>query len=276
VKIDCLPVPTFTFQRASDSGIELLAGVSPTSPSPSGAERRRLVVIFAWLFAKERHLDKYRALYMERGFDILTVKEQVKDFLIPSNGSHRIAHHIVRFIGERAANYDSLLFHAFSVGAYQLGEVLVMLGKERCKAYEAAVRPILKGMIYDSALDIDQAPIGLGKASTNNPILQWAIATLMNAHLKLCYYVSTQHYINSSRAVHDNPYDTPALIFISKDDEVANYKNQYFVTSKWEAKGVPVLHKCWDQSPHVSHFFKHPKDYREMMDDFLRNTARIL
>ncbi len=98
----------------------------------------------------------------------------------------------------------------------------------------------------------------------------------MNAHLKLCYYVSTQHYINSSRAVHDNPYDTPALIFISKDDEVANYKNQYFVTSKWEAKGVPVLHKCWDQSPHVSHFFKHPKDYREMMDDFLRNTARIL
>lgn len=100
--------------------------------------------------------------------------------------------------------------------------------------------------------------------------------TLMNAHLRLCYHIATIHYISSSKEIRANKFNCPTLVFLSKDDEVANYEHQFEVIGKWRKKGVPVVAKCWDQSPHVSHFFKHPDEYRSFLDDFLKNTAKIV
>ena len=172
-------------------------------------------------------MDKYRILYMERGFDVLTIKVNVWDFLIPQSGSQKIAAYIVRFMIEHRHRYRAYIFHAFSVGAYQMGELFVCLGKEINKQTQGETRNMLKGrlkglllplsnycltytfyppalslsvplgIVYDSALDIDEAPLGLSKATTNNSVLQWAIMTLMNAHLRLCYHIATRHYISS-------------------------------------------------------------------------------
>lgn len=101
--------------------------------------------MFAWLFAKERHLDKYRRLYMEQGFDILTIKVNVKDFIIPVVGSQVIASQALQFIKEHEKIYCSLVFHAFSVGAYQMGELLVMLNQEHNKEVKNIARKLLKG-----------------------------------------------------------------------------------------------------------------------------------
>lgn len=132
------------------------------------------------------------------------------------------------------------------------------------------------GLIYDSALDINEAPVGLSKATTNNVILQWAIVALMNAHLKLCYHLSTRHYISSSQAVHENPFRCPTLVFLSKDDEVVDYKNQFEAIEQWRQEGIQVVAKCWEESPHVSHFFKHRDEYQSTMMDFLRDLAQVL
>lgn len=104
------------------------------------------MIIFAWLFAKERHLDKYRLLYLDKGFDVLTVKVNVKDFLLPQAGTQQIAANIVRFVLERQHKLRALLFHAFSVGAYQLGEIFVLLKKECNKQAGATIRNLLKGL----------------------------------------------------------------------------------------------------------------------------------
>jgi len=110
-------------------------------------EPKPLLILFAWLFAKERHLDKYRALYLERGFDVLTIKVNVRDFLIPQSGSQQIAAHIVRFLAERQNLYRAYIFHAFSVGAYQMGELFVLLQKETHKQAENETKVLLKGII---------------------------------------------------------------------------------------------------------------------------------
>lgn len=136
--------------------------------------------------------------------------------------------------------------------------------------------PFSPGMIYDSALDVNEAAIGLSKATTTNVILQWGINMLMSVHLKLCYHISTRHYISSSKAVHDNMFRSPTLVLLSKDDEVANYVNQFEVIDQWKKNGINVTTKCWDQSPHVSHFFKHRDEYQSLVEEFLRNTAKVL
>ncbi|KAJ6221946.1 hypothetical protein RDWZM_000491 [Blomia tropicalis] len=262
--IEWLPSENFSFHQ------------STCDQTDSIGQQRPLLILFAWLFAKERHLDKYRTLYMERGFDILTIKVNVRDFLIPQSGSQQIAAYIVKFLEERRPKYRAYIFHAFSVGAYQMGELFVLLEKEVNKQANSDTKTMLKGIIYDSALDIREAPLGLSKATTNNTFLQWGISSLMNAHLRLCYHLSTRHYICSSQAVRANRYGAPTLVFLSKDDEVANYLHQFEIIDKWRQDGVPVMAKCWDQSPHVSHFFKHPDEYRTFLDDFLKNTAKIL
>lgn len=108
-------------------------------------EKRPLLVLFAWLFAKERHLDKYRRLYIQKGFDVLTVKIQVLDFLIPSRGSHVVAQDIVDFLKEHDKKYPTFIFHAFSVGAYQMGEVFVHLRKDINQSVMDKTQQSLKG-----------------------------------------------------------------------------------------------------------------------------------
>jgi len=111
-------------------------------------EKRPLLVLFAWLFAKERHLDKYRKLYIQKGFDVLTVKIQVLDFLIPSRGSHIVAQNIVDFLRDHDSKYPTFIFHAFSVGAYQMGEVFVHLRKYENQTVLDKTQQSLKGNVF--------------------------------------------------------------------------------------------------------------------------------
>lgn len=106
------------------------------------------MIIFAWLFAKERHLDKYRSLYLEKGFDVLSVKVYVKDFLIPQSGSQQIAANVIRFIMSNQDRYQSIILHAFSVGAYQLGELFVLLNKDCYKHARIVFEKALKGIFF--------------------------------------------------------------------------------------------------------------------------------
>ena len=82
---------------------------------------------------------------MDKGFDVLTIKVNVRDFLIPQSGSQQIAALIVRFLSELRAKYRAYIFHAFSVGAYQMGEVFVLLSKETHKQAQSDTRNMLKG-----------------------------------------------------------------------------------------------------------------------------------
>ena len=42
--------------------------------SAPGSENRPLVLLFGWMLAKQRHLDKYANLYHSKGFDVLTLQ----------------------------------------------------------------------------------------------------------------------------------------------------------------------------------------------------------
>lgn len=146
--IDYLPSDNFTYircQNQENTKSEHDTNITDDNSLPIG--RRRLLILFSWLFAKQRHLDKYRALYMAEGFDVLTVTIYVRDFLLPPTGSHRVAALIIRFLRRHQHEYSDYIFQAFSVGAYQAGELYVMLHKERNKEVLAETKKRLKGLV---------------------------------------------------------------------------------------------------------------------------------
>lgn len=90
-------------------------------------KKRPLAVLLSWMLAKDKHLERYRVLYFKRGFDVLTVKTEPIELLFPTRGSHPIAKNLISFLNEAVKQYPDVLVHAFSVGAYQFGELLVQM-----------------------------------------------------------------------------------------------------------------------------------------------------
>ena len=62
---------------------------------PSG---RPLVVLLAWLMASEKYLEKYRSIYFNHGFDVLTVKTSPLELMLPRIGSQRVAKNLMHFL----------------------------------------------------------------------------------------------------------------------------------------------------------------------------------
>jgi hypothetical protein len=47
-----------------------------------------IVVLFGWLLAKSRHLEKYGSIYQKHGADVMTVKLEVSEVSIHVHQSH--------------------------------------------------------------------------------------------------------------------------------------------------------------------------------------------
>ena len=80
---------------------------------------------------------------------------------------------------------------------------------------------------------------------------------------------ATQHYLQSSVFFHNTILNCPTLFFCSEDDPVAFYYIVERAAERMERKGLPVYIKAWKSSPHVSHMWRHPEEYRAEMKVFL-------
>lgn len=224
----------------------------------------RLLVLFAWLFATERQLDKFCRLYLHLGYDVLIVRVHLRNFLAPKSGCKLIARQLVDFLASEA-KYSSIVFHAFSLGVYQLGEVILLLQGE--EEHQQARR--IAGIILDSPVDVQWAPVAFSQGVTDNPLLQWTLQGLLKAHFSFSYNSATKHYLASSEVLRRNANSFPVLMFISENDPVSNYVHLLQIVRRWREGGATVLAKCWPKSRHVSHFSMHPKKYRESVAQFL-------
>lgn len=235
----------------------------------SDGHSKVLVITFSWLFARERHLQKYRKIYLERGYDMLTVKTNVLDVLYPINGSQKIAKNVVHFLEHAHHKYDDILIHAFSIGTYQFGEVLVQWAHND-RSNEVTAK--LRGQIFDSGVDVDEAlNYFTQEVIRNKPIgfiLKWSIM----AYVTLFHNLTTKQHRRSSDHIHRNKYRCPTLMFLSSNDTAVNELDQRKFAQYLANNGIPVTIKCWPQSLHVGHFIKFTDEYLQYLNKFIDNV----
>lgn len=233
--------------------------------------KKPLAIILSWMLAKENHIDKYRSMYLTRGFDVLTVSVVPKDLLFPVSGSQVIASNVLDYILSNN-EYDRVILHAFSVGAYMMGEMFVKLrDNDRYKS----VVPRIQGVIVDSAVDFEGLPTGFPRSVSRNPltlkVLEWYCVT----HLALMYNVSTKHYLRSSKNFHNTPLRCPALFFTSETDEIGSQSMNLLARENWQVRGIDVRFKVFKDSKHVSHMYKYPEEYVAEVDNFLKKINLV-
>ncbi|CAN8027411.1 unnamed protein product [Ixodes persulcatus] len=236
----------------------------------ANARLNPLVVVLAWMKAKDAHLQRYHDLYMDQGFDVLTVKTDPMQLAFPTNkGSQYIAQMVLDFLLNNP-NYARLVVHAFSVGGYQMGEILVRMRKGGSRYLDLA--PRFKAQVYDSLVDYTGIPTGFPTALTKSQFLRKVLEIMIRVQSVIMYPMSTVHYKAASRAFHDNPLMCPALMINSKEDQVSGLEDNIRVADCWRKKGLDVAFCTFDDSKHVQHMGKYPDQYENEVLRLLRKV----
>ncbi|KAK6184571.1 hypothetical protein SNE40_001796 [Patella caerulea] len=237
---------------------------------PVNNSSRPLVVLFSWMNAKERHIAKYGNLYASEGFDVLSIRVGPLDVLRPQKAQGAVRK-VLKILEEKEQRDKPLLIHGFSVGGYVCGEMLVQFEKEAPKYNDICRR--IHGQIFDSPVDFGGVPRGIANILAENKIGRSIIESTISGYLKVFENVVTKHYLTSSAAFHANFLKLPSLMLYSRADPIGVDKDIEVVANKWIAQGNPVTTKCWENTPHVSHFHHHPDEYVEAILKFVKSVG---
>lgn len=245
-------------------------------------ETRPLAVLLTWLAAQDKHIEKYRALWMQRGFDVLTVRMTPYQFVLPTLGAHPLVKDLIKFLYAIAPIYPELVLHCFSVGAYEFGEVLHHLNDERFMSTiewkdgrdpKKTIEDAIRGIVFDSPVSLLGIPSGVARSITANPVAVKVVENSIKTHLKVAYPVATKHYIRASDFAHNN-YLThaPGLMICSNRDLIAARERVENVTNCWRKNGIDVTLHIFEDSIHVQHLTKYPQEYSNEVDKFLKKV----
>lgn len=229
---------------------------------------RRLVVLMSWLEAKEKHIEKHRQFYLDRGFDVLNVKTSPMDLLLPNVGSKKISQDFVRFLVEK--QYSDVVLHGFSVGGYMFGQVLLDIDKQDEQVRNRLLQSI-RGLIFDSVVTFEGTCKGVAKSITTNRYLAKLLENLLKLYLILGHNIATKHYLMSSEKVWSGPLKCPSLFLLSKDDRISDYRIIQRLAKVWNDLGIETQLFQVDSAPHVQIFNKHHAAYVEKVESFLKH-----
>ncbi|XP_077994861.1 transmembrane protein 53-like [Glandiceps talaboti] len=227
-----------------------------------------IVLLFSWMAAKQKHLERFADYYLNRGCDVLTIKTTPMQLLIPRKGTQVIAENVVQFVQQEEYRNRPLFVHAFSVGAYLYSEVLI---KMQNMIQQENTIPRIIGQVYDSAVDLDDIPIGLSKALVKNPLLQVSFQKSLELYLRATQKMTRQHYVKASKTFKHSPVPAPALFIYSKADPIGSAEiNEKVITFMRNELGYSIDGVCFEDSLHCSHMYKYPKDYLGALNKFLQ------
>lgn len=199
--LDYVP-PSASVEAAAFGGTKAEAMTTATRP---------LVLLFAWMLSKNEHIEKYRTFWTGRGYDILTVQTPPFDLLFPAIGGAKISEQVFRWLASNSPRYDQVLVHAFSVGGYQLSEVLYRLsnGVAAGDPEAKAVFSSLKGLIIDSCVFAEDAAPGLSRAITHHPFWQPLLEASMDGFFWLTKPYTIDRYLEVSSHLFGNEMKIP-------------------------------------------------------------------
>lgn len=234
--------------------------------------QRKLVVLMSWLEAKEKHIDKYRHFYLERGFDVINVKTSPWDILLPNHCAKQISEDCVKFLIEK--QYKDVLYHGFSVGGFMFGQVMLHIQRQEPEIRNKLINSI-RGMVMDSLVTFEDAPKGIANSIIDNKYGAKGLEYLIKLYLIVAHSIATKYFKEVSKLVWSGPLNCPSLFFISKDDRIVDYRSLEKLADTWKGLGIETHKMVVDDSPHVQIFRNHYDDYVSRVESFLKRIKML-
>ncbi|XP_046350769.1 uncharacterized protein LOC124131519 [Haliotis rufescens] len=228
-----------------------------------------LVLFFGWLNAKPETLDKYRKLYLSRGFDVLFINGKLSHFAWPP-GSVQASFELLQLLKKKFDRYDHYLAHGVSVGAYNYTICLQMATDMPVHCGHFSEK--LKGVVLDSTTcgSLSRMAVGVSQGVTNSAFLRKIIQKSMEYYFAITRRHTADFYEKEVQFFIDCPAEVPTLILASRDDPMSDPQVVEDIHSRWEAIGsFKVFYKMWETSTHAAHYRSHPEEYLTHLGEFL-------
>jgi hypothetical protein len=140
--------PTVAFMTKSEP-TSLKGLKSPIrGPWEYRSEGRPLSILLCWLMAKNNAVNKYAQFYLDRGFDVLTVRITPTQLLIPTLSNGIVERELMPIL--KNVDHTKSLIHGFSVGGYVFGQML-RVANEKPEEYKGVMNAMI-GQIWDSVV----------------------------------------------------------------------------------------------------------------------------
>ena len=115
------------------------------------SEGRPLSILLCWLMAKNNAVNKYAQFYLDRGFDVMTVRITPTQLLFPTLSNAIVEKELMPIL--KNVDHSKSLIHGFSVGGYVFGQML-RVANERPEDYKGVMDAMI-GQIWDSVVGKD-------------------------------------------------------------------------------------------------------------------------
>ena len=258
-------------------GINIRFANSENSWRFKSDSKKVLVLFFPWLGSKEKHQERYKQVYLSKGLDVLTVESLASHFLWPPT-LMKFQKHSLSVLTEHCNNYDHIIFHAMSIGAFSFTSLRMFLAQNN-DSYNILQK--CKGVVYDSivagSFDFKNDGVAIDKMlhgvamSNKNKFVQKCISSLGKFYLYVTNKYTVNFYKDSIEFFRDSPLLVPTLIYSSKNDPMVDQKSLQELIDIWKNRNIPVKLVVWEKSGHAQHILKHAEEYTEILDQFLKN-----
>ncbi|XP_078091866.1 transmembrane protein 53-A [Mustelus asterias] len=232
---------------------------------------RPLLLLLPWFGAKPHVVERYRQIYYQYGFDILTVESKLLHFLWPQYGLS-YASEVLDLLHSESLSSHPLIIHAFSIGGFLVAQIVgaTLRDTPPNSGFKARIR----GQIFDSLVvgDVELMAKGVAQMLVPpflQPFFKWA--TLFYFWFFKSYTV--RHYQTSIQAFKETPYHTPILTFYSENDPLSDYNEVEAMLRNWCGKDIQVTGKSWKISRHAGHLRHHPLEYQSTLENFLQSLG---
>ncbi|XP_068623195.1 uncharacterized protein [Battus philenor] len=245
--------------------------VDPETMKCSKRLDKPMCIMLSWLLSKPKHVMKYASLYLDLGYDVITVSCTPGQLMRPMNGVKVVARDLIRFMSQ---NGDKFVVHGFSVGGYVWSEGLVYAVDNK-ELYKPVLDRV-EAQVWDSVADITAVTVGVPHAiAPNNKLLRNSMRSFLEFYLRVFSSVTAQ-YKRASDTYYSTPCRAPALFLLSSSDPVGAETNIQNAHDTWVQMGIKCTWKCWKSSPHVLHYMHHPEEYTELLVRHLRDNTTAL
>lgn len=228
-----------------------------------------LLLLFGFYGASEKAVTGYCGMYHSQGFDVIYVKSYLKHFAWPSNAKH-LATALLHRIKSLADDYENIIVHAMSMGAYSF-TVLVGELYQRPDLY----RPIedkIKAVVYDSIVigSLKNMSNGVGRGASKNAVMQRLVPLVLTGYLNATYPFTIKVFDEYILQYKEKPLQVPTLVFYSKNDPMSEYDVLASLLKDWRQKfDFQLVDKCWERSKHAGHLQVHKEEYLAALKQFL-------
>lgn len=225
-----------------------------------------MVLFLPWITVNEKSARKFEDLYGKRGFNVLTVWNEVKHFVWPKSSFH-LSKEILTYLQDQVD--CDLVVHGMSIGAY-LYTMLVMTALQNPEQMNY-LREHVKGNIFDSIVcgGLNQMAVGVSKTVSSNIVLETFIRNILLAYFGLTKSHTVDLYDKAVQLFADNPLLKSVLLLYSTEDRMSDPVMVEEFVREWEERSVHVSVQKWTDSKHVELMKDHAEEYVTRLDEYL-------